>query len=197
MPTGYTAPINDGISFEDFVMRCSRAFGALIPMRDEPMDAPIPERFEPFDWAAKALVAAREELARIDQITLQDAEESMRLERKEAVTRNVERVEKYTRLETAYNAMIERVKAWEPPTPGHEGLKTFMLEQLSESLKCDCRLPSYQEPIYEGSPERWLAEKTRVAREKVEQREEEHRKEIERTEGRNQWLADLRASLRG
>ena len=48
MPTGYTAPIKDGISFNDFMWGCARAFGALIMMRDDPPGTPIPERFEPY-----------------------------------------------------------------------------------------------------------------------------------------------------
>jgi hypothetical protein len=47
MPTGYTAPIADGMTFEQFALGCARAFGALVTMRDEPSDAPIPERLEP------------------------------------------------------------------------------------------------------------------------------------------------------
>ena len=47
MPTGYTVALYEGkdVTFEDFVMGCSRAFGALISLRDEP-NAPIPEEFK-------------------------------------------------------------------------------------------------------------------------------------------------------
>lgn len=40
MPTGYTAGIFDGTinSFEKFAMKCSRAFGATIHMRDDSLD---------------------------------------------------------------------------------------------------------------------------------------------------------------
>jgi len=45
MPTGYTYPVQDGkiTELRDFALLCTRGFGALIMMRDEPMDAPIPE----------------------------------------------------------------------------------------------------------------------------------------------------------
>ena len=38
MPTGYTLDLYNGkdITFEEFVLKCARAFGALIDMRDEP-----------------------------------------------------------------------------------------------------------------------------------------------------------------
>lgn len=45
MPTGYTYPVCEGkiTEFPDFALSCARAFGALISMREEPMDAPLPD----------------------------------------------------------------------------------------------------------------------------------------------------------
>lgn len=65
MPTGYTAPIYEGkqITFPEFAMQCARAFGALIDMRDDPMDSPIPDAFVPDTYHARELVKAREQLA--------------------------------------------------------------------------------------------------------------------------------------
>lgn len=57
MPTGYTANVPDGITFEQFVWQCARGMGALVMMRDEPTGAPIPERFEPSDYNAKREIA--------------------------------------------------------------------------------------------------------------------------------------------
>ena len=49
MPTGYTAYVQDGVitEFADFAMKCARAFGALIDMRDESLDAEIRVQREP------------------------------------------------------------------------------------------------------------------------------------------------------
>ena len=67
MPTGYTAELMEkGEPFNRFVMRCARAFGALIDLRDAQMDAPIPEKFEPSDYHVKALAKALAELERLD-----------------------------------------------------------------------------------------------------------------------------------
>jgi hypothetical protein len=56
MPTGYTAKLmEEGQSFPEFAMRCARNFGALIMMRDESLDVPIPEQFEPSDYYRKKL----------------------------------------------------------------------------------------------------------------------------------------------
>lgn len=49
MPTGYTASVADGTTttLRAFALQCARAFGATVTMRDDPMSAEIPERFEP------------------------------------------------------------------------------------------------------------------------------------------------------
>lgn len=50
MPTGYTADIKDGISFETYAMNCARAFGACVSLRDKPSGGKvIPDAFEPSD----------------------------------------------------------------------------------------------------------------------------------------------------
>jgi hypothetical protein len=60
MPTGYTAKLYDGDQkFQDFAMECARAFGALIEMRDEPMNAKIPETFEPSEHHVNGLERAK------------------------------------------------------------------------------------------------------------------------------------------
>src|SRR6202022_4537457 len=38
-----------------------------------------------------------------------------------------------------YATMLEQVRKWEPPTSEPQGLKTFMLQQLDEALRWDCR----------------------------------------------------------
>lgn len=44
MPTGYTADLMEkGMEFKPFVLQCARAFGALITMRDDSLDAPSPK----------------------------------------------------------------------------------------------------------------------------------------------------------
>ena len=48
MPTGYTYYIENGniTTAKDFIMLCTRAFGALISMRDEPLSTPIPQEIK-------------------------------------------------------------------------------------------------------------------------------------------------------
>src|SRR5690242_16095032 len=60
MPTGYTSELQERDQlFAEFVWRCARAFGALIMMREERMDAPVPERFEVDAYYVESLAKAR------------------------------------------------------------------------------------------------------------------------------------------
>jgi hypothetical protein len=69
MTTGYTAAIANDITFNDFAMRCARAMGALVMMRDEPFDAPIPERFEPSDYHIKKIADASARLLELQAMS--------------------------------------------------------------------------------------------------------------------------------
>lgn len=62
MPTGYTAAIKDGITFQEYALSCARAFGALISMREESSDAPIPDALEMSPYYQTSYDEAREAL---------------------------------------------------------------------------------------------------------------------------------------
>ncbi len=195
MPTGYTAAIADGITFEDFAMRCSRAMGALVMMREEPMDAPIPDRFEPSDYHANRLKKLQEELAWLEQMPIEEAERERLKEFEESVAAQNVRIKSANDLRAKYELMRRAVSAWVPPTPEHEGFRDFMLGQIDESIKFDCNTSYYTEPELYGA-RGWLDIKILKARRDIDYHTTGHKEEIERTEKRNEWLRQLRESLR-
>lgn len=56
MPTGYTSYIKDGkiTSGKEFLKLCTRAFGIAIDLKDEFLDVPTPNHFEPHPYYEKA-----------------------------------------------------------------------------------------------------------------------------------------------
>ena len=70
MPTGYTAGIIDGeiTTFEQFAIQCTRAFGATIHMRDNPLDSPYEPR-TPSDHYVNSLQSQREKLEETKTMT--------------------------------------------------------------------------------------------------------------------------------
>lgn len=197
MPTGYTEPVRSGevTEFRDFAMQCARAFGALIMMRDEPSDAKIPEQFEPStDYYDRELAEAQKTLIQIEGLTAAECQKRASEAHNQAVLAWEERREKRAGDRARYEAMLAKVRAWEPPSPDHVKFKEFMESQLTESIDFDCSDKWDDYPKFQDGDD-WRAATIKEARRKVEYHKEERRKEIECTEGRNTWVSQLRQSL--
>lgn len=193
MPTSYTYPVCEGkiTDFNEFALSCARAFGALIMMRDDPANAPIPDEFKPSDYHVTAMARAEERLAFLRSLSPDDAESEaerdyeMKLDSARAYNRS--QIEADARLE----AMAAKVEAWEPPTPDHAGLKSFMLEQIGISKNGDYRSP---EPERLTGPA-WLEREIKSAVDRISSARVSNEEEIERARGRTEWVKQLRKSL--
>lgn len=193
MPTGYTAAIKDGISFEQFALSCARAFGACITMRDEPSDAPIPDEFQPSTWNAERLAKSLAELDAVESMTDADCLAAAESEYAAAMARHEERMRENESLDLAYRSMLSDVLSWSPPSPDHEGLKAFMIEQIEESIKFDCGY-SPEAPRRLTGPQWRSAAISRLGRD-ISYHSKADAEEVERTAGRNRWVRQLRESL--
>jgi len=194
MPTGYTADIAKGITFEQYIWSCARAFGALVMMREERSDAPIPQRFEPSDYNANKLAALRAERERIVSMTNVQADEEATRLYADAKRVHEERVQAKRDLRAAYLTMRARASAWEPPSEDHRGLKDFMVEQIDLSIDGDCSEKYMTVPsLLTGSE--WRHERLTQIDHDIQYHHDENAKEVARTETRNVWLLALRASV--
>ena len=198
MPTGYTAMVvEEAATFEQFALRCARAFGALVNMRDAPMDAPLPERILASAWYEQRLEETHAEIERLQKLSA----EQLRQEADDAYTRAMatyhERVATRERQRAAYQAMLTQVEAWQPPSSDHVGLKTFMISQLGDSLRFDCgeRGEEHERAPVRQAPHEWLARQLDLLRQDLVYYENQHREEVARTHERNEWLSALRRSL--
>ncbi len=195
MPSGYTCDVQNGkiTDFRTFAIRCARAMGACIMMRDDPHDAPIPDKFEPSDYHQKSIAEAKEELSRLKVMKASDAvlatASDYATEMNDWNRRQAERAKERHR----YEAMLAKVTAWVPPSPDHEGFKRFMTDQLTESINWDCG-PGLSRPV-EKSPSVWLCEKIAEAERSIAYHTKEHAEEVKRAEARTRWVQQLRASL--
>ncbi len=197
MPTGYTAQITDAMTLREFAMICARAFGALVMMRDDSMSAPIPKAFEPSDYHAKALAQATSDLAALELLSDEEAKAVSDREYDKMQADFVKAAAENEAQEGRYRRMLALVLDWTPPTPDHDGMKKFMREQIEESIKFDCDKSYYREqaekPRMSGA--KWKAERRKSLQHDIEYHEQHNREEIERTNERNKWIADLRGSL--
>lgn len=197
MPTGYTASVADGTitTFPDFAMRCARAMGACIMMRDEPGDAEIPEKFKPSQWNREQGDIARIALAVHCTATNEELQTVLDQEHDKAMEAWRLRVVEHAAEQTRYEDMIRDTKAWTPPTDEHAGLKKFMLQQLWDSLKSDCG--GSVSPAPDKLPlDDWKAAREAKVREDIIYHDKNQAEEDERSQGRTEWVRQLRASLK-
>ena len=140
MPTGITSDLYEGkdVTFAEFAMGAARSFGMLITMRDEPMGAPIPEVFEPDESFARRLTDAQAEQKRLEALSSEEwaARQLEENERHDAQVAEAHREAQV--LKARYEAMLDEVNAWDPPTPAHIEMKKFMRQQLINSIRFDC-----------------------------------------------------------
>jgi hypothetical protein len=200
MPTGYTAVLCEkGQSFQDFAIRCAHAFGALIELRDEPLDAPIPDNIGDSSYYEKALagaIAKRDELA---AMTPEQAAEHGRQLREQDIQRLNKTIAEHIVIRDRLAVMVKQVKGWLPPTKDHDGLKKFMLQQLETSSSDGD--PSYFEKALAGAKERSAEDYHLAEVRQAEQDIEYYRKKAAEDDARNkerrEWISALRQSLAG
>lgn len=200
MPTAYTAILGEteDMKLKDFALLCARNFGALYCMKDEPLSAPIPERFESDDYYKKELDRVQKE--HDDFLAMSDTERKEHLERTydETVKEYVDRAKTLSKeksiLRKRYNNMLYKVVKWNPPTPEHSKLRDFMIDQIHKGLEWDCkeyelRLPDKDEWCDVENHINNLKQSLKIAKDCYEN-------DLKATEARNEWLAILRESLK-
>jgi hypothetical protein len=198
MPTGYTEKIKDGITFEQFALGCARAFGALVTMRDEPANAPIPERFEPFDYHQKALEKAHGQLSAVSAMTVAELSDAAKKQYEADRDRFLKLIAEKNVQRASYDAMLAQVNAWMPPTDDHQGLKDFMVEQISRSIDFDCAGDYYEselKKVKQMTADEYKADLVQRLHRDLQYHDAEHRKEVERAASRTAWVKALRESL--
>jgi hypothetical protein len=196
MPTGYTASIADGTTTElrDYALSCARAFGALVMLRDEPIDSPVTdEAFKPnTGYHDTALAAAVELAVRLRTITDAECDAEAAREYTEAMARHQKWVDEIATTRERYDAMRIKVDAWTPPTPDHANFKAFMHSQIADSARHDCRIPDL--PVAKTGAQWRDAAYEKVARD-IDYHAKERRKEIERCAERKAWWLALVGSV--
>lgn len=195
MPSGYTARLYDGEqTFEEFIIGCAHAFS--VDMRDMSIGSPIPPPVVDDGYRRRL----DEALARRAEIREYDSdrwtEERDRAHREYVESTNRRRAQ-YAQRRARYQAMLERVAAWDPPTEDHIGLRDFMREQLTSSLRFDA--PEVAAPV--ESPDEWMTVREHAqatiesADREVLRATEDLRKAEERAAANAGWVQALYDSL--
>lgn len=197
MPSGYTAAIGEkDISFKEFTLQCSGAFGARIHQRDDGISADIKLR-EVDDYHLRAIERAKKMVEVLEAQPFEEYREIEEARRKHELERCKEASVKRNELKQKYLKMLEQVEAWTPPTSEHTGLKDFMIEQIKQSMDFDCS-DYYDQKITEGTKpvtkKDWKEDIERAKKDIV-YHQERYDEEVKRTNAANEWITQLQKSL--
>lgn len=195
MATGYTDAIGKGISFEEFVCNCARAFGACVTMRDESMKAPLPDEFKASDYHAKRIEEAKNTLYDVERMTTSECRAAAEKEWEENEAYRTKILAERAELRKKYEAMLAKVKAWKPPSKDHEGLTDFMVQQITDSIKWDCDNDYYAKPSKKLTAAEWKKKSIETAKHDIEYHKKEDDEERERAKDRSEWVRQLKESL--
>lgn len=136
MPTGYSYPIeeDENYTFKEYLLSCARSCGALHSMRDKGKDAPLPDSIEPEPYHLEKLEEVKAKLENLKLMTDEQKELAATAQYARALKFATEANESVGVKRARYEAMLTRVIAWVPPTPEHDDLKKFMIEQIQTSF---------------------------------------------------------------
>lgn len=195
MPTGFTSEIYSGkkVEAKDFILQCARQFGALVTMRDEPFDAEIPV-FEPSSYHQRQIELAKSKLEKYSNMSLEEAEVETNKDYDYAISSYHTRLKEKDDLKARYEEVLEQVKLWNPPSDDHAPLKEYAVDQLVKSIEFDCSTKYIAPPTKESS-KAYLMAKVSDALRDIEYHEKGWKEEVERTNGRNLWVKQLKDSL--
>ena len=198
MPSGYTAIIGDkkDVTFKEFTIQCSRAFGACIMQRDDPLDVP-PKKQSVDAYYEDELKDATRKL----NIFLKTPEKEMLVKLKKEIQdknkkieiNNAKQLKEKDELKARYNSMLTQVEAWQPPTTDHEGLKQFMISQINDSIKWDCNV--YPDHPIQQSVNKYYNTQLEYLKDNVENAQKRYNDELKTVTTRNKWIDDLYKSI--
>lgn len=191
MPTGYTSGIENGMTFKEYATNCAKAFDANVLMRDLPMSAPI-KTYETDPYYVNKLLKTIKEKEEFLKLSEEQKRDLWIKEYKEYVTERTSWNNKNQLLREKYEAMLEKVNSFEPPTEDHVNYKEFMKSQIVESIKFDCYVHEIKE---QESFEDWLDIKLNGFEKDIAYYTEKNEKEISNNTGRNTWNEKLFEAL--
>jgi hypothetical protein len=193
--TGYIHNMIDNkLNFKDFVYSCARAFTPLILMREDPLNAPIPDKFDHDEYHSKELDKVRKKYKMLSSM---DSQEQLAYGKKTKAKLVKIYEESLALAEDNFkkvSAMLKKVENWKPPSKDHEPLKAYMINQLNES-----RDIKYEREALVGveirSEQSFYDADLDISKRDIKYHTEKRIEEIERTTARNLWIKLLKESV--
>ena len=169
--------------------------GACVHMREDSLDALLPQVIKPDPYNKIKWHEAEDKLQKLKLLTATEiADRCVEFNQKQA-THDEEYRTKEAAIEQRYRKMLAQVEAWTPPSPEHVRFKEFMIEQLNTGgvLNCD-----YERPKFEPkTPDQWILGEIESAEYDIRYHKEHWEKDQANAKMATEWLQQLYASLPG
>lgn len=203
MPTGYTAYIEDGdiTTGKEFLKLCTRAVGVAIDQKDDPLSVPTKTKFEPSQYYIDAYNEACAELRDARSVSFNDAKLRLKSKYHKKIEDYKKLAEKYSDLRNKYLKVRQEVEAWTPPTPEHDGLKKFALEQIDMCIPSTERITEFinksKEPLdlSDEAITKFIEDNISQCKSSVEYYKKSMGAEYERVKEKQEWMDKFLVSL--
>ncbi len=203
MPTGYTAGIISGETktFQDFAKQCMRAFGATIHMRDESMDKKYEPR-TPSDYHTKEIEKLKKRLEIANTYSDENLIDLKKTELEKELEYHNNRITEIKESKLKLETFLESSVEYNAPTPEHEGIKIFMIDQIKKTIDFDCSTEYHDKKVSEISTQLQNLnaniirfEMLKTIQEDIDYHVKEHNAEVKRCAESNQWVEAFLSSL--
>lgn len=199
MATGFTEYIENGKvnTGKDFLKICVRGMSICTPIRNEPLDRPIPEMFTEDNYYYEKYIEVKERCEFFRNMTFEEAQACIEKEYEENKKSIKILLAEKKKHNAAYKKIRNEVEMWSPPTEKHESLKKFALDQIDMSVDDDIEYYERQLSEEKPKPEEWLSLRIRHLEYEVERHHESWNAEKKRAENLSLWVRQLKESLDG
>jgi gas vesicle protein len=195
MPSGYTAGIQNGTinNLNDFIWTCARGFGAFITQKDNIDEPPILKE-KPNPYYKNKIKQLLNEQQKYNEYTEDDWQNEYLKYIEDQLKDIDDNIKEKIESKEKYENILNQVKEWIPPNENFHKLKSFMINQIEESIDFDCDTSFWQErknKISNLKLEQYKRNVLNDINESLISNKEYYDEEVQRVKERNQWKQQL------
>lgn len=199
MPSGYTEGILSGTinDLNDFIWMCARGFGAFITQKDNIDEPPILKE-KPNPYYKNKIKQLLNEQQKYNEYTDDDWQNEYLKYIEDQLKDIDDNIKEKIESKEKYENILNQVKEWIPPNENFHKLKSFMINQIEESIDFDCNTSFWQErknKISNLKLEQYKRNVLNDINESLISNKEYYDEEVQRVKERNQWKQQLIESI--
>lgn len=157
---------------------------------------------EPSGYHKEKISDIEKKIEEVKQLSSDEIEQRKKQELQQEVKRYNEQIKKSKKVHKRLNRMLEDVEEWEPPTDNHNRFKEFMIEQIEKTIVFDIMTDFYERELEKCESKItdivggfYRKKRLESLNEDLKYHKREYKKDVERCESSNEWIAELMKAL--